>query len=150
MRKMIKMKRREGEEWGKWLQRSAKRCHAARKAAGLPAWSHIFLQRHHAWMGHVARSCSWAPSPAEMVLSWRSLPWWRERQLLAPRGENRTEALHRSRKCWLDSVELRLEEAAGMTWRTAAASKTAWRASSRAFVRWFQPKWNLPCLPGSF
>ena len=147
LREVVGCKRREGESWGLWLQRSAKQCHAARSAAGVPSLCHTHILRHQAWMGHTSRSWScgcW--SPAQLALELRPLPWWREVQITAPRAEDRLagQGRHEGRKTWQDNIELRLEEFYGSEWRLEAADRVSWARSSKSFLAHLVSRWSLP------
>jgi len=151
LREVTGLRRLPSEQWGAWMQRSAKAVHVARASAGLLSLGHLFLCRYHSWMGHVARACDegrW--SPACCVLGWRSLEWWRQVQSDFPRAAARDGFVggrHCTARQWQLSVEVAAEEVFGVGWRSLAKDREEWRSSRRRFVLHFAEKWRLSKVP---
>ena len=148
LRKALGGRRRPGEEWVEWNQRTLRlaRLHLRRKSAG-GRWSTFVLGTIWQLHGHAARR----ESPLKEILIWRNMNWWRQQQNL------RGGARHAKRFCPALDVERHITNLAGDDWVTAAQDRSHWKNLEFLFVQAHDPPWasgkqpslaNLAPTPG--
>ena len=148
LRKALGGRRRPGEEWVEWNQRTLRlaRLHLRRKSAG-GRWSTFVLGTIWQLHGHAARR----ESPLKEILIWRNMNWWRQQQNL------RGGARHARRFCPALDVERHITNVAGDDWVTAAQDRSHWKSLEFLFVQSHDPPWasgkqpslaNLAPTPG--
>ncbi|CAE7450816.1 pol [Symbiodinium microadriaticum] len=143
LRKALGGRRRPGEEWVEWNQRTLRlaRLHLRRKSAG-GRWSTFVLGTIWQLHGHAARR----ESPLKEILIWRNMNWWRQQQNL------RGGARHARRFCPALDVERHIDD-----WVAAAQDRSHWKSLEFLFVQAHDPPWasgkqpslaNLAPTPG--
>ena len=126
VRGMLGKKRRPEELWLPFLRRTTALARRLLDRHGQRSFVARHLAAVHGWAGHLARNPA---SPANQILTWRSLSWFRHCQAVnfAVPGTRRHHKPGRFTS-WEAQLENRIP-----CWQTLAQNRAAWQASSAAW-----------------
>ena len=144
LRKALGGRRRPGEEWVEWNQRTLRlaRLHLRRKSAG-GRWSTFILGTIWQLHGHAARR----ESPLKEILLWRNMNWWRQQQnlhgvLVMPKDSAQRWTSRGTSPTWQGTIgsQQRKTGATGRTWSSSLSKRMIPRGHPANNHHW--PTWR--------
>ena len=130
-------KRRTGETWVDYRQRSFRLARACIFNNQAPRWGTLALKAFWQYTGHRVRSADGPfPTVASLLTNFRPLAWWTHEQS-RPDGRR-----HRRHFPFLMGVEREIAAIATEQWREKARDRTLWMSLEEQWVVKYEVPWS--------